>query len=410
MLGINKNKEKLILKSRIIWVAIGMVFLASYAFCQENLEEDFFQLTHQSSYESLFANLPLFSKGTDGKFHSESRQLGGIVFSDSKIGIDFGSTGAGGSLGGFYRFSLNHNVYLYVYSVWSGLLSGRMDHQSVFRVFRKEDEKFIDVSRTTLPRLDFNHVLLLYDEDNKNFSGQTDLNEVPKLFSLELDRKKGVFFVSHSSYPFSCVVSSSTRAYEKDVSNPFQKYSSVNLMNKDVNSSWVAGRSNNGVGEYVLFTNTNRREVTIESIGIVNGYGSNKKLYYENNRIRSLKMIVHTSLGYFEHNFDLKDQREEQWLELPYNFGTPHPAFSVDSLVLVITDYYPGSKYSDTCLSKVEFKRPDISIYETQLAPIDKLMKRSAASIDFSAISKNMGASENGIFHAENVDCLRIKN
>lgn len=149
-------------------------------------------------------------------------------------------------------------------------------------------------------------------------------------------------------------------------------YSVSNVINDDPNSTWVAGGRKDGINENITlfvgnqlniaFNKTFQKTFTpilIDKIGIINGLSANSNLFYENNRVKKIK-ITHNypkvngylNTMYFESKevsevYDLKDIMEMQYIE----FKKPVLA---SYLKFTILDIYMGTKYPhDTCISKI---------------------------------------------------------
>ena len=79
-------------------------------------------------------------------------------------------------------------------------------------------------------------------------------------------------------------------SYLTSNNQPKLAYHPVNLIDEDRTTAWFEGVEDNGVGEYVIFKFL--RPINIEVINILNGYGKSSKLFYANNRIKILELVV----------------------------------------------------------------------------------------------------------------------
>lgn len=85
--------------------------------------------------------------------------------------------------------------------------------------------------------------------------------------------------------------------------------------------------------------------ISLSGIKIVNGYAKNEEVYYLNNRVKKVEVILSdgTSLVY-ELNDDTMDFQT-------LDFGR---VIKTRSVVVKIHDVYKGSKYNDTCISEIQ--------------------------------------------------------
>ncbi|MFO1480508.1 MAG: dynamin family protein [Turneriella sp.] len=117
-----------------------------------------------------------------------------------------------------------------------------------------------------------------------------------------------------------------------------------------LHTAWADGNPNSdGIGEWLQFNFPQRP--MIASIGIVNGFAKNHKkygdLYYANARPKVLDIIVN---GELQQTISLRETREMQYFKL-------NRIAEVRTIRLVIKAEYPGSQFSDTCISEVVFLR-----------------------------------------------------
>lgn len=109
-------------------------------------------------------------------------------------------------------------------------------------------------------------------------------------------------------------------------------------MGRTRDTSWVEGKSGDGIGEYVIMRFDGPME--LRTIWIENGYGRNRKTFAENNRIRTLRLT--TSDG-IDLNIALRDQFELQAVRFPRLARTSW-------VKLKILSVYRGTKYRDTAI------------------------------------------------------------
>lgn len=148
-------------------------------------------------------------------------------------------------------------------------------------------------------------------------------------------------------------------------------YSISNVLNDDLNTAWVPADKTealifhkDGIDENMkLFIGFNFTginffgSVLVDKIGIINGMSANSNLFYENNRVKKIKISYAYSI-WSENNepvnskeisevYDLKDTMEMQYI------GFKKPILA-SYLKFTILDIYRGTKYPhDTCISKI---------------------------------------------------------
>ncbi|MDL2214586.1 hypothetical protein LJC00_00160 [Dysgonomonas sp. OttesenSCG-928-M03] len=132
-------------------------------------------------------------------------------------------------------------------------------------------------------------------------------------------------------------------------------YDVRNLLDSDLNTAWVAGKKNSGIGESIELEISNRFNVS--GIVLTNGYTKSQKSYTDNNRIKKLRLEIDKEYGSTE--IDLED-RAYQHIDLN-NFmalsdivlDTGDGALGVSKIKITILDVYKGTTYDDTCISEL---------------------------------------------------------
>lgn len=139
-------------------------------------------------------------------------------------------------------------------------------------------------------------------------------------------------------------------------SGTMYSYSANNVIDNDPATSWVEGVSGNGNGEYIKIYNYYAENkfygfCSIEKIGIINGFAENERLFFENNRVRTIRLdysnIVNGEWIESSAIITFEDTMDMQY----YTFSSPVIS---DSFKVSILEVYPGSKWDDTCIA--EFK------------------------------------------------------
>jgi len=130
-------------------------------------------------------------------------------------------------------------------------------------------------------------------------------------------------------------------------------YNAANAHDSKMDTAWVEGKQDYGIGESVTFTfdgkSLEHDRFTINGFSIANGYVKSKKLWGENTRIKTLKIYV--------------DGKELALAQLRDVYGLQVIKFKEIKLLrknkvsikLEIVEVYPGSKFADTSISEVIF-------------------------------------------------------
>ncbi|MCL2704372.1 MAG: hypothetical protein FWE91_12345 [Defluviitaleaceae bacterium] len=163
----------------------------------------------------------------------------------------------------------------------------------------------------------------------------------------------GVFSIV-VDYPFEYTALDEPSAYaigEIYVSQTLQsdnnRYSVHNLFDRNLGTVWAA--DNNGIGT-VFEIKIKGESYEALTLGILNGFIRTEELYYDNARIKTLK-IEELSLGY---------ERVIEFANIPYDQILKElPIASAEifeigrNVRLTILDVYPGRKYNDVCISQI---------------------------------------------------------
>jgi hypothetical protein len=119
------------------------------------------------------------------------------------------------------------------------------------------------------------------------------------------------------------------------------QYGPANLFSGPQGVAWVEGRAGQGVGEWITIEFDGMRMV--RTITLRNGYQKDDDIYRKNGRVR--RLLLQTSQG-ASIPLTLQDRSGVQIV----NLDTPVQA---RWLKFTIDDVYPGSRYTDTALSKL---------------------------------------------------------
>ena len=128
------------------------------------------------------------------------------------------------------------------------------------------------------------------------------------------------------------------------------KYSpdNVNKTSADVDpdSCWAEGVVGNGVGEWLEISA--KVPVLLDTLQITNGLAVSDRLFEANNRIKKLDLSVN---GGAPVTVQLPDQMD------PFDIKLPETKEVVRNVRLTIREVYPGTKYQDTCVTRVRLFR-----------------------------------------------------
>ena len=145
-------------------------------------------------------------------------------------------------------------------------------------------------------------------------------------------------------------------------------YSAKNLIDGTYSTPWVEGASDFGKNQKIklnLFGNPSKFSAfnyeTVTHLYLLNGFRKNEKTYYENNRIKTLRLWVN---GKDCGTVELKDKPFNTVND--FNFAYEADLLNnerltkVKSIEIEILDVYKGTKYNDTCISEIVVLDVDI--------------------------------------------------
>jgi len=129
----------------------------------------------------------------------------------------------------------------------------------------------------------------------------------------------------------------------------YGEYPAENAGDGDLDTTWAESAKGNGAGEELCF------EFGVQEIigfRIWAGYHKSKDVYRKNARPRRIEVIVSDEGEETVFEVELKDTRSAQTVL----FDQPLRA---DSLKIVLSTFYAGTKYKDTCITDVVLLRLD---------------------------------------------------
>lgn len=144
----------------------------------------------------------------------------------------------------------------------------------------------------------------------------------------------------------------------------YGSYEPKNILDKNLKTSWVEGKKDAGVGEWILIK-TNK---SVGTLKFANGYQEKESSYYANNRVKSAKvllitepMIASTNISEIAEQIDdLLSNDMISWEMVDIQDKTGYQEIKLANkgackyLVFQIADVYKGTKYNDTCIAEIE--------------------------------------------------------
>ena len=147
-------------------------------------------------------------------------------------------------------------------------------------------------------------------------------------------------------------------------------YFAKNLNDKDYTTAWVEAANDFGKGEKIHFElnqNINKDQwagISITHLYLLNGFRKTEKTYYENNRVKKLRLWINGKEGEKSYDITLPDKPYKQindyniayeadLLNDYIDLGRRQAFYNVTSFDIEILEVYPGTKYNDTCISEV---------------------------------------------------------
>jgi uncharacterized caspase-like protein len=126
-------------------------------------------------------------------------------------------------------------------------------------------------------------------------------------------------------------------------------YGVASLLDNSNYTAWFEGKSNDGIGEWVLVDFGELRKV--DRLILKNGYNKNKEIYYKNSRIRSMRLTFSNGR---KHVIALTDDPGEQVFKIARNV-------TARWVKMTILSVKRGNKYKDTGLNELRVVSSAIS-------------------------------------------------
>lgn len=171
--------------------------------------------------------------------------------------------------------------------------------------------------------------------------------------------KDGEMWGWHSG-PIGKGSASSTLSRHKSIS-----YAIENIYDLDLNTAWVEGSEGYGIGELISFTlNDVENNDPYKFYGVIeifNGYCKSEKIWKDNSRVKSLKILLNDlPIGVI----NLKDTWQYQKVDISCLFNenlknressSVYDLTNGDTLSFEIVDVYRGDRYDDVAISEFVF-------------------------------------------------------
>ncbi|HPA62388.1 MAG TPA: hypothetical protein PLM72_01800 [Spirochaetota bacterium] len=147
-------------------------------------------------------------------------------------------------------------------------------------------------------------------------------------------------------------------------------YKPENLIDAGYSTAWAEGVSGQGINESINIKFKDSSNIKI--ISILNGYQKTAETYFNNSRIKKVKLeMLISSNGVSKteiREIELKDHIRDDFTpvfqyEYDQNIRNPRQSlitaedfdyeYSIKSVKITILEVYPGTKYEDTCISEI---------------------------------------------------------
>ena len=140
-------------------------------------------------------------------------------------------------------------------------------------------------------------------------------------------------------------------------------------LDNNVNTAWVEGKSDEGIGEFLVVDISQIKNAII--MKILPGFAMNDNLYKANNRPKDIKLLffqstsdqleriknvkdIRNSKVIYDVSIHLNDVREFQEVKLP-DYSNYRHKYPTIYMAIIIDSVYRGSKHNDTCISEIRF-------------------------------------------------------
>lgn len=181
----------------------------------------------------------------------------------------------------------------------------------------------------TIPKSDMDKLFIKYKDDNRYVI----------LFK---------YYFQTNSYGYKDLVTKIPAFNKKEINITVSSYLNINytgenIIDDNLKTAWVEGATGNGINEWIRFNFT--KNVIITGFDIIIGYTKSNKLFYENNRVNEILLILSDGT---EERYFFKDDKNWQYRLVPAN--------TCNSMKIQILDIYKGTKYTDTCIGEIKIR------------------------------------------------------
>jgi hypothetical protein len=120
-------------------------------------------------------------------------------------------------------------------------------------------------------------------------------------------------------------------------------YEAEMLLDKDFSTAWCVDSAD----EEKILSMDFGKAVELGELGIVPGFARDETIYYQNERVSEVELLVGVGKEVETLSFDLLDEYGMQFIDLSGK--------TADSIQLIVKDTYGGSKYDDICIAELDF-------------------------------------------------------
>jgi hypothetical protein len=129
------------------------------------------------------------------------------------------------------------------------------------------------------------------------------------------------------------------------------KYTEVMMSDGNFNTAWCEGAKDDGIGEWIEFhlknhPGKNAGKTSFSGINIANGYLKSKDTWEKNSRVKEFKMDINGKTVCY---INLSNSMFDQYV----TFSDCYSVKPGDVIRFTITEVYPGSLYTDTCITEM---------------------------------------------------------
>lgn len=178
-------------------------------------------------------------------------------------------------------------------------------------------------------------------------TAQYTISYFPVISAFDNSRRNVEIVVSETdtaktSYKSAADIVVSSQLMEKN--RPSDAYRPANMTDGKKETAWSEGDPGNGIGQWVKFGLDKSKR--LKTVRIISGYAKTDAIFRANNRIKQLRMTFSNGKSQVA---VLEDTPEYQRVLI----DSDSPATFVKFEILEV---YKGSKYSDACISEIDFE------------------------------------------------------